>query len=55
MTRSRVPLLVSLHGGPTGAELEGFPVPRTYPTQLFLEAGFALLEPNFRGSINYGS
>ena len=52
---SRVPLLVSLHGGPTGAELEGFPIPRTYPTQLFLEAGFALLEPNFRGSINYGS
>lgn len=52
---SRVPLLISLHGGPTGAELEGFPVPRTYPTQLFLEAGFALLEPNFRGSINYGS
>ncbi len=52
---SPVPLLVSLHGGPTGAELEGFPVPRTYPTQLFLEAGFALLEPNFRGSINYGA
>ena len=51
---TRVPLLVSLHGGPTGAALESFPVPRTYPTQLFLGAGFAVFEPNFRGSINYG-
>ena len=50
---TRVPLLVSLHGGPTGVEVENFPIPRTYPTQLFLEAGFAVLEPNFRGSINY--
>ena len=51
----RAPLLVSLHGGPTGAALESFPVPRTYPTQLFLTAGFAVFEPNFRGSINYGA
>ncbi|MFN7996662.1 MAG: S9 family peptidase [Bryobacteraceae bacterium] len=51
---TRVPLLVSLHGGPAGAALESFPVPRTYPTQLFLQDGFAVFEPNFRGSINYG-
>jgi dipeptidyl aminopeptidase/acylaminoacyl peptidase len=51
----RVPLLVSLHGGPTGAALESFPVPRTYPTQAFLQEGFAVFEPNFRGSINYGA
>lgn len=51
---TRVPLLVGLHGGPTGAALESFPVPRTYPTQLFLQEGFAVFEPNFRGSINYG-
>jgi len=51
---TRVPLLVSLHGGPTGAALESFPAPRTYPTQLFLQEGFAVFEPNFRGSINYG-
>ena len=51
---ARVPVLVSLHGGPTGAALESFPVPRTYPTQLFLQEGFAVFEPNFRGSINYG-
>lgn len=51
---SRVPLLVELHGGPTGVALEGFPVPRTYPVQLFLQEGFAVLAPNFRGSSNYG-
>jgi len=50
----RVPLLVELHGGPTGVALEGFPVSRTYPVQLFLQEGFAVLAPNFRGSSNYG-
>jgi dipeptidyl aminopeptidase/acylaminoacyl peptidase len=55
MPGRRVPMLVSLHGGPTGAALENFPVPRTYPTQAFLQAGFAVFEPNFRGSINYGA
>ena len=51
---NRVPLLVELHGGPTGVALDSFPVPRTYPTQAFLEKGFAVLAPNFRGSVNYG-
>ena len=51
----RVPLLVELHGGPTGVALAQFPVPRTYPTQAFLENGFAVLLPNFRGSSNYGA
>lgn len=50
----RVPLLVELHGGPTGVALDSFPVPRTYPTQVFLQNGFAILAPNFRGSSNYG-
>jgi dipeptidyl aminopeptidase/acylaminoacyl peptidase len=52
---ARVPLLVELHGGPTGVALEDYPVPRTYPTQLYLQAGFAVLAPNFRGSSNYGA
>ena len=51
----RVPLLVQLHGGPTGVATEGYPIPRTYPTQLFAQEGFAILEPNFRGSSNYGA
>ncbi len=51
---TRVPLLVELHGGPTGVAVEGFPIPRTYPAQMFLQEGFAFLAPNFRGSSNYG-
>ncbi len=50
-----VPLLVELHGGPTGVAMEGYPVPRTYATQLFAQHGFAVLAPNFRGSSNYGA
>jgi dipeptidyl aminopeptidase/acylaminoacyl peptidase len=50
-----VPLLVELHGGPTGVVQDTFPVPRTYPTQVFLAHGFAVFAPNFRGSINYGA
>ncbi|MGI8989935.1 MAG: prolyl oligopeptidase family serine peptidase [Bryobacteraceae bacterium] len=53
-TGHRVPLLVELHGGPTGAALDSFPIPRTYPTQVFLQKGYAMLVPNFRGSANYG-
>lgn len=49
-----VPLLVLVHGGPTGVATESFPIPRMYPTQAFLQEGFAVFEPNFRGSINYG-
>ncbi|HUQ90524.1 MAG TPA: prolyl oligopeptidase family serine peptidase, partial [Bryobacteraceae bacterium] len=52
---ARVPLLVELHGGPTGATLDSFPAPRTYPLQVFLERGFAVFSPNFRGSANYGA
>ncbi len=51
----RDPLLVELHGGPTGAALDSFPIPRTYPTQAFLQKGYAILVPNFRGSANYGA
>ncbi len=53
-SRNPVPLLTIIHGGPTGASLENFPVSRLYPVQLFLESGYAIFEPNFRGSINYG-
>ncbi|MFN0165154.1 MAG: S9 family peptidase [Bryobacteraceae bacterium] len=50
----KVPLLVELHGGPTGVALEGYPMPRTYPTQVLAQMGFAIFAPNFRGSSNYG-
>ncbi|MCC6537361.1 MAG: S9 family peptidase, partial [Bryobacterales bacterium] len=51
----RVPLLLDLHGGPTGVTLDAFPMSRTYPTHVFLERGLAVFSPNFRGSCNYGA
>jgi dipeptidyl aminopeptidase/acylaminoacyl peptidase len=50
----RVPLVVELHGGPTGVALDAFPMPRIYPTQVLLQHGIAVFAPNFRGSANYG-
>ncbi|MBM3795816.1 MAG: S9 family peptidase, partial [Acidobacteria bacterium] len=50
-----VPLLVALHGGPTGVTLDAFPRSRTYPVQVFLQRGMAVFSPNFRGSSNYGA
>lgn len=55
MPGRRIPLLTELHGGPTGAALHSFPMPRTYPTQLFLDRGIGVFAPNFRGSSNYGA
>ena len=51
---TKVPVLVELHGGPTGVALTAFPNGRTYPTVAFLQSGFAVFAPNFRGSSNYG-
>ena len=52
----RYPLLVSVHGGPTGAFLNTFDPgpPRPYPLAVFAERGYAVLLPNPRGSVNYG-
>jgi dipeptidyl aminopeptidase/acylaminoacyl peptidase len=52
---TRVPLLTELHGGPTGVILDLFPGSRTYPIQVFLDHGYAVFAPNFRGSVNYGA
>lgn len=54
-TDRKVPLLVELHGGPTGVVLDAFPSGRTYPTPVLLQRGFAIFAPNFRGSSNYGA
>ncbi len=46
----RVPLVVLVHGGPTGAWTDRFD-----PwAQLLVRRGFAVLSPNIRGSTNYG-
>jgi len=51
----RYPLLVVIHGGPVGVSV---PVPtasRYYPIESFVEQGFLVLEPNYRGSAGYGA
>jgi dipeptidyl aminopeptidase/acylaminoacyl peptidase len=52
----RYPLLIVIHGGPTGISR---PVPYTngvgyYPIDLWLPRGAVVLEPNYRGSAGYG-
>jgi dipeptidyl aminopeptidase/acylaminoacyl peptidase len=51
----RYPLLVVIHGGPTGVSR---PVPYAssgyYPIDAFLARGALVLEPNYRGSAGYG-
>lgn len=51
----RYPLLVVIHGGPTGTSR---PTPLSsstvYPIELWLAKGALILEPNYRGSAGYG-
>ena len=50
----KYPLLVVIHGGPTWAS---FPIQvfnKLYPIEQFVEKGFIVLEPNYRGSSGYG-
>jgi dipeptidyl aminopeptidase/acylaminoacyl peptidase len=52
----RYPLLVAIHGGPTGVSR---PIPYSnyvgyYPLDLWLARGALVLEPNYRGSAGYG-
>lgn len=49
----RVPLLVSAHGGPTGAHTNGFKASSS-PGQTWAGRGWAVLYPNPRGSTGYG-
>ncbi|MED4128099.1 S9 family peptidase [Shouchella miscanthi] len=51
------PLLVAAHGGPAWAS---FPIfsgcfNEKYPIEMFIEKGFIVLEPNYRGSSGYGN
>jgi dipeptidyl aminopeptidase/acylaminoacyl peptidase len=50
---ARVPLVVSAHGGPTGAHTNGFKL-GTDPGQTWAARGWAVLYPNPRGSTGYG-
>jgi dipeptidyl aminopeptidase/acylaminoacyl peptidase len=49
-TGKKVPLLLNPHGGPTGASLNNF----SGTIQVLAANGFAVLQPNFRGSTGKG-
>jgi dipeptidyl aminopeptidase/acylaminoacyl peptidase len=51
----RVPLLLVIHGGPAAVSSNRF-VSRggAYPIQVFAGLGYAVLQPNYRGSTGYG-
>ena len=51
---TRVPTLVSAHGGPTGAWTNGFKGNTGGPGQTWAARGWAVLYPNPRGSTGYG-
>jgi dipeptidyl aminopeptidase/acylaminoacyl peptidase len=51
----RVPLLLQVHGGPMGVFLQGYGAnPALYPNAAFAARGYAILQPNPRGSSGYG-
>jgi dipeptidyl aminopeptidase/acylaminoacyl peptidase len=52
----KYPLLVMIHGGPTGTSQPRLaPANYAYPLQQFLAKGALVLEPNYRGSAGYGA
>ena len=50
----KYPLLVVIHGGPTGIDLPQPPVSGVYPIAQWVARGALVLRPNYRGSAGYG-
>ncbi len=50
----KYPLLINIHGGPTGISLPGPVVAYVYPVLQWLDKGALVLMPNYRGSAGYG-
>lgn len=50
----KYPLLVVIHGGPTGADQPVIRPDQYYPVEQFVEKGALVLRPNYRGSAGYG-
>ena len=50
----KYPLLVVIHGGPTGIDTPVINADRYYPIERFLAKGALVLRPNYRGSAGYG-
>lgn len=54
-TGKKVPLLLNIHGGPAGVFSQRFSAGRgVYPIAALAAKGFAILQPNPRGSTGYG-
>jgi dipeptidyl aminopeptidase/acylaminoacyl peptidase len=51
---AKYPLLVVIHGGPTGIDLPSLAPDRIYPIERFAAKGAVILRPNYRGSAGYG-
>jgi dipeptidyl aminopeptidase/acylaminoacyl peptidase len=51
----KYPLLVVIHGGPTGVDTPILGADRTYPVERFAAKGALILKPNYRGSAGYGA
>lgn len=50
----KYPLLVRIHGGPTGVDRPYVLPDRAYPLEQFAAKGAVILLPNYRGSAGYG-
>lgn len=50
----KYPLLVIIHGGPTGIDQPVVRADRSYPSEVFVAKGALVLRPNYRGSAGYG-
>jgi dipeptidyl aminopeptidase/acylaminoacyl peptidase len=50
----KYPLLVVIHGGPTGVDRGTLSADRYYPMEIFAAKGALILRPNYRGSAGYG-
>ncbi len=50
----KYPLLVVIHGGPTGVDTPALAGDRYYPVEQFAAKGAVILKPNYRGSAGYG-
>jgi dipeptidyl aminopeptidase/acylaminoacyl peptidase len=51
----KYPLLVVIHGGPTGIDMPFVSADRYYPVERFVAKGALVLRPNYRGSAGYGA
>lgn len=50
----RYPLILAIHGGPAGADLDAWEQDYAYPNILLAQKGAFVLQPNYHGSANYG-